>query len=64
MTIHNFEVKFYENFAIKFVDVYEELGQLRAGDYAARTLTKQQILEARPYVTAEFTFRDYEFEVE
>ena len=56
-----FEKKFYKNFAIKFVDKYENESVLSAGVYATSIIKQEKMFEAEPFVHAEFLKRGYVF---
>lgn len=58
-TLSEFEIKFYENFAVKFVSKYIEEGRLQAGVYAVAHIRKDKHTDAKPFIDEEFLRRGY-----
>ena len=57
--LSEFEVKFYQNFAVKFVTKYIEEGRLQAGVYAVSHIKQEKHTDAKPFIDEEFLRRGY-----
>ena len=57
--LSEFEVKFYENFAVKFVTKYIEEGRTQAGVYAVSHIRQEKHVDAKPFIDEEFLRRGY-----
>ena len=57
--LSEFEVKFYTNFADKFVDKYIEQGRRVAGTYAVEHIKKEMHKCVKPFVDEAFLRRGY-----
>jgi hypothetical protein len=58
--LSEFEIKFYKNFAKKFVNIYLGEGQKAAGVYAAEMVRKEKFPIAKPFVDEAFLERGFE----
>ncbi len=59
--LSEFEIKFYESFAEKFVQLWDEFSSHEAALYAVDHVRMENMEKAQPFVTEEFIRRGYTF---
>ena len=62
LEISEFENKFYSNFASKFVDIYDKMGEREAGLYAVENVKMDNMKTAQPFVKEAFEEKGYHFD--
>ena len=59
--LSEFEIKFYQSFAEKFVQLWDEFSSNEAALYAVDHVKMENMIKAQPFVTEEFLKRGYTF---